>query len=269
MLGITWTDPAAKITGTVEARTRDVKSGKWSGWLALDGDSGQGEAGAGRGGTEPAWVGASDGVEVRVTANGTSSAGLPQGLRLDMIARSSSESSTPSCASYASGTRVNRRRTTRTRSRSTRLCKPSLNLVEASLPGTPGGPPHGIRRGGARQGYAAPTRVDLLTGAAIWGRARGLRGSCTVPMLTVADTSGRSRTRSARGQAARHRFAGEGRGQSPGRRGSARPPGSWPTPHNGTTAIPQHPLGIAAPTPEVPAERLHAGLLAVVSHDPR
>ncbi|MGI5359989.1 N-acetylmuramoyl-L-alanine amidase [Streptomyces sp. CA-252508] len=85
MLGVTWTDPAAKVTGAIEARTRDVQSGEWSKWLRLDGDSGQGEGAAVRGGTEPAWVGPSDGVEVRVHSGGQSSSRLPAGLRLDMI----------------------------------------------------------------------------------------------------------------------------------------------------------------------------------------
>ncbi|MDQ1044469.1 peptidoglycan recognition protein [Streptomyces sp. V4I2] len=85
MLGITWADPSVRVTGTIEARTRATGSGQWSTWLRLDGDSGQGESTARRGGTEPAWVGPSDGVEVRVTAGGRSSGGLPAGLRLDMI----------------------------------------------------------------------------------------------------------------------------------------------------------------------------------------
>ncbi|MFE9174114.1 N-acetylmuramoyl-L-alanine amidase [Streptomyces kebangsaanensis] len=85
MLGITWSDPAARVTGTIEARTRAAGSGQWSDWLRLDGTGGQGEAGARRGGTEPAWVGPSDGVEVRVTADGRTSDRLPAGLRLDMI----------------------------------------------------------------------------------------------------------------------------------------------------------------------------------------
>lgn len=85
MLGITWTDPSARFDGTVEVRTRGVRSGKWSQWLSLDGESGQGEAGAVRGGTEPAWVGASDAVEVRARAGGSTPAGLPAGLRLDMV----------------------------------------------------------------------------------------------------------------------------------------------------------------------------------------
>jgi hypothetical protein len=85
MLGVTWTDPGARVSGTVEVRTRAAGSGKWSGWLRLEADSGQGETGALRGGTEPAWVGPSDGVEVRVTSGGKTSAGLPAGLRLDMV----------------------------------------------------------------------------------------------------------------------------------------------------------------------------------------
>ncbi|MEU9063471.1 N-acetylmuramoyl-L-alanine amidase [Streptomyces sp. NPDC048430] len=85
VLGVTWTDPGARVTGTVEIRTRSQKTGKWSPWLRLDGDSGQGENGAARGGTEPAWVGPSDGVEARVVSNGETSAVLPAGLRLDMI----------------------------------------------------------------------------------------------------------------------------------------------------------------------------------------
>lgn len=85
MLGVTWSDPTARVSGKVEARTRAVGSGTWSRWLVLDGDSGQGENAAERGGTEPAWVGPSDGVEVRVTSGGNTSARLPAGLSLAMI----------------------------------------------------------------------------------------------------------------------------------------------------------------------------------------
>ncbi|MFB7274038.1 peptidoglycan recognition protein [Streptomyces sp. NPDC056244] len=85
MLGVTWTDPGARVTGIVEARTRASGSGQWSPWLRLDGDSGQGESGAARGGTEPAWVGPSDAVEVRVSSGKGTSTALPAGLRLDMV----------------------------------------------------------------------------------------------------------------------------------------------------------------------------------------
>ncbi len=83
MLGITWQKPSADLAGTVEVRTRAAGSGKWSGWLTLDSDSGAGEQGASRGGTEPAWVGLSDGVEARI--KGKVASKLPQGLRLHMI----------------------------------------------------------------------------------------------------------------------------------------------------------------------------------------
>ncbi|MFI1352635.1 N-acetylmuramoyl-L-alanine amidase [Streptomyces sp. NPDC020898] len=83
LLGVTWSDPSAKMAGTVEVRTRDAGTDTWSSWLQLDTDSGPGEEGAARAGTEPAWVGASDGVEVRV--DGKTSTELPEGLRVDMI----------------------------------------------------------------------------------------------------------------------------------------------------------------------------------------
>ncbi|MFD9836977.1 N-acetylmuramoyl-L-alanine amidase [[Kitasatospora] papulosa] len=85
MVGVTWTDPALHVPGAIEVRTRLVESGQWSRWLRLDGDSGQGESGAARGGTEPAWVGPSDGIEARVRADGSASSVLPAGLRLDMV----------------------------------------------------------------------------------------------------------------------------------------------------------------------------------------
>ncbi|MDX3453421.1 peptidoglycan recognition protein [Streptomyces sp. ME02-8801-2C] len=83
MLGVTWADPSATMAGKVEVRTRAAGTENWTSWLELGTDSGPGEEGATRAGTEPAWVGASDGVEVRV--DGKASAELPKGLRVDMI----------------------------------------------------------------------------------------------------------------------------------------------------------------------------------------
>ncbi|MFI9826235.1 N-acetylmuramoyl-L-alanine amidase [Streptomyces sp. NPDC051913] len=83
LLGLSWSDPSARVAARIEARARDARTGTWSQWLTLDTDNGPGEDGATRGGTEPAWVGPSDGVEVRV--DGKASAKLPAGLRLDMI----------------------------------------------------------------------------------------------------------------------------------------------------------------------------------------
>ncbi|MFI6059142.1 N-acetylmuramoyl-L-alanine amidase [Streptomyces sp. NPDC051286] len=87
MLGVTWTDPAAKVTGAVEVRTRSAANGTWTSWTPLETDiDGRMEAGPGvRGSTEPRWVGPSNGVEVRVTAGGKVSAKLPAGLRLDTV----------------------------------------------------------------------------------------------------------------------------------------------------------------------------------------
>ncbi|MFJ7057357.1 N-acetylmuramoyl-L-alanine amidase [Streptomyces griseobrunneus] len=88
LLGVTWTDPAAKVTGRVEARTRSASSGRWTGWLPLDTEiDGRTEAGRPgvRGTTEPRWVGPSNGVEVRISAADGVKAGLPEGLRLDTV----------------------------------------------------------------------------------------------------------------------------------------------------------------------------------------
>ncbi|MET8975899.1 peptidoglycan recognition protein [Streptomyces sp. NPDC004539] len=83
MLGVTWSNPTAEVTATVEVRTREATTRTWSNWLVLDAGTGAGETAAKRGGTEPAWVGASDGVEVRIAGKRTTE--LPDGLRLDMI----------------------------------------------------------------------------------------------------------------------------------------------------------------------------------------
>ncbi|MFE9659081.1 N-acetylmuramoyl-L-alanine amidase [Streptomyces sp. NPDC005955] len=89
MLGITWTDPDARLNGTIEVRTRSAASGEWTPWVDVDTEAeARNEAGARvglRGASEPRWVGASNGVEVRMTAGGTTRTGLPEGLRLDMI----------------------------------------------------------------------------------------------------------------------------------------------------------------------------------------
>ncbi|MEU9848926.1 N-acetylmuramoyl-L-alanine amidase [Streptomyces sp. NPDC047985] len=88
MLGVTWTDPAARVTGAVEVRTRSAADGAWTSWLPLGTDvTGRAEAGRSgvRGGTEPRWVGPSNGVEVRINASGKVSSKLPSGLRLDTV----------------------------------------------------------------------------------------------------------------------------------------------------------------------------------------
>ncbi len=104
MLGITWTDPAAKVTGAVEVRTKSAADGNWTPWVPLetdlDGRTETGRAGV-RGSTEPRWVGPSNGVEVRINAGGKVSAELPAGLRLDTVDPGRGGSSAAEPAAFA------------------------------------------------------------------------------------------------------------------------------------------------------------------------
>ncbi|WP_037886938.1 FG-GAP-like repeat-containing protein [Streptomyces viridochromogenes] len=88
---LTWNDPEAKAKGTPEVRTRDIETGKWSGWQKLtiepsQADGAEGERAALRGGTESVWTGDSDGIEVRVVnADGTEAAGQPTGMDVKLL----------------------------------------------------------------------------------------------------------------------------------------------------------------------------------------
>ncbi|MEV8434126.1 N-acetylmuramoyl-L-alanine amidase [Streptomyces chartreusis] len=79
LVGVVWDDPATELHGRVQVRTRAVATGTWSGWQDVEthnaehaADPGTAESAAGgvRGATAPLWVGDSDGVQVRVTAEG-------------------------------------------------------------------------------------------------------------------------------------------------------------------------------------------------------
>ncbi|MFJ4621324.1 peptidoglycan recognition protein [Streptomyces sp. NPDC088812] len=108
LLGVVWDDPDAELHGRVQARTRATGTGTWSRWQDLethnadhsaDPETAERASGRVRGATAPLWVGASDGVEVRVTptaevrdedtARGprtaSSAAPLPSGLRLELV----------------------------------------------------------------------------------------------------------------------------------------------------------------------------------------
>ncbi|WP_286256355.1 FG-GAP-like repeat-containing protein [Streptomyces graminofaciens] len=79
LLGVSWTGASTALDGTAQVRTRSGGTGAWSAWRTL-------EPGAGRGASEPLWVGPSDGVEARVmAAGGSSRAGLPKGLKVDLV----------------------------------------------------------------------------------------------------------------------------------------------------------------------------------------
>ncbi|WP_324783112.1 peptidoglycan recognition protein [Streptomyces sp. H51] len=107
LVGVVWDDPDTDLHGRVQVRTRAARTGAWSGWQALQthsddaADPGAAERASGhvRGSTAPLWVGDSDGVEVRVRAEGAPRAGetgrgshagpgaspLPSGLRLELV----------------------------------------------------------------------------------------------------------------------------------------------------------------------------------------
>ncbi|MGC9501209.1 peptidoglycan recognition protein family protein [Streptomyces sp. WG7] len=86
LLGVSWTDPTATVEGTIQARARNAETGEWTEWKDLEPYPAllDGRRAGARGSTEPIWVEASDGAEVRISdgaANGT----LPAGLRLDLV----------------------------------------------------------------------------------------------------------------------------------------------------------------------------------------
>ncbi|WP_377269215.1 FG-GAP-like repeat-containing protein [Peterkaempfera sp. SMS 1(5)a] len=105
LLGVSWDDPAAKVSGTIQVRTRSIDSGTWTDWTELaaaDGaaDPKSTDAIGTRGATEPLWTGPSNGVELRITP-GSGSTKLPAGLRLDYIASGNLGSSTAATAPAA------------------------------------------------------------------------------------------------------------------------------------------------------------------------
>ncbi|MGV9879458.1 FG-GAP-like repeat-containing protein [Streptomyces sp. NPDC003006] len=92
LLGVSWSGATEELKGSAQVRTRALGSGKWSGWRGLDlephpPEKVEAEAEADmHGASEPLWVGPSDGVEVRVVAaDGTASAGLPEGLKVNLV----------------------------------------------------------------------------------------------------------------------------------------------------------------------------------------
>jgi len=101
LVGVSWDDPLAELSGTVQVRTRSAATGRWSDWRELTAEaddrpdetpgaaSDEGSASAsasaeraGRGATAPLWVGASDGIAVRVASPDRL---LPAGLRAELV----------------------------------------------------------------------------------------------------------------------------------------------------------------------------------------
>lgn len=100
LVGVVWDDPETELRGRVQVRTRATGTARWSGWQDIEthnqehaADPGTAERASGRvrGSTAPLWVGASDGVELRVRAEIEHRTGvpgaqtLPSGLRLELV----------------------------------------------------------------------------------------------------------------------------------------------------------------------------------------
>ena len=102
LVGVVWDDASAALEGRVQVRTRATGTAAWSGWQdvethnddhAPDPGTAEHDSGRLRGSTAPLWVGASDGVEVRVRpeaapahrAAATARAPLPKGMRLELV----------------------------------------------------------------------------------------------------------------------------------------------------------------------------------------
>jgi N-acetylmuramoyl-L-alanine amidase len=88
LVGITWADPDAHLAACLQMRTRSAATGAWRAWSSVEvhdvhASQDSGDRRSFRGGTEPIWVGDSDGIELR-PAHPTP-ARLPAGLRLDLV----------------------------------------------------------------------------------------------------------------------------------------------------------------------------------------
>ncbi|MER6621107.1 FG-GAP-like repeat-containing protein [Streptomyces sp. NPDC000931] len=102
---VTWDNPEADAKGTPEVRTRDLETGKWSGWQELEdepnqADGAEGERAATRGGTASLWTDDADGVEVRVVnADGTQVGGQPAGMDVKLLDPGTDPEGAPTVAS--------------------------------------------------------------------------------------------------------------------------------------------------------------------------
>ncbi|GAA3591428.1 hypothetical protein GCM10022223_02450 [Kineosporia mesophila] len=87
-VGVTWKGRKTAPDVTIQVRTR--QKGVWGAWLGLDDDAGDDVMATKdvRGGTDPLYVGPSDGVQAKVTVR---SGNLPSGLRLELVDAGSSD----------------------------------------------------------------------------------------------------------------------------------------------------------------------------------
>jgi len=84
LIGVTWDEATELVEGRVRVRAHGTGSGRWTDWTDLGSEQGEeGTTTPRRGGTEPVWVGDSDGIEVSIDGRTVDS--LPTGLRLDLV----------------------------------------------------------------------------------------------------------------------------------------------------------------------------------------
>ncbi|MET9733475.1 peptidoglycan recognition protein [Streptomyces sp. NPDC006458] len=87
LVGVTWTGVTKELDGRAQVRTRDLETGDWSAWhdLGLDVAPPEQPEEDMRGGSEPLWVGPSDGVEVQVLHEDGTTGALPKGLEVSLV----------------------------------------------------------------------------------------------------------------------------------------------------------------------------------------
>ncbi|WP_405798794.1 peptidoglycan recognition protein [Streptomyces sp. NBC_01506] len=168
LVGVVWDDADAELNGSVQVRNRSAETGTWSHWQDLQthnaehgADLGTSERDSGtvRGSTAPLWVGASDGVEVRVEAEAAPNEGpyaepaeapLPRGLSLELVDPGEAPEQLPVTETDA-----------------------SRGQTVAPASGTAGGTKTGAKKGAAAKPYTAP-RPKIISRKG-WGANEKLR----------------------------------------------------------------------------------------------
>ncbi|MBK0376634.1 N-acetylmuramoyl-L-alanine amidase [Streptomyces sp. RB110-1] len=181
LVGVVWDDAEAELHGTVQVRTRAAGGERWSNWQdvethndehAADLGSDERASGAVRGSTAPLWVGASDGVEVRVHPEAAEEEGrsiavrLPEGLRLELVDPGPDPATESAPAGQAGAVPGGR-----------------TSATPASLPVRPGPPPAGT----------AAVVPETLTAASAAASAVNAEfaplGASLIPAMTQAETA--------------------------------------------------------------------------------
>ncbi|MDC0773590.1 peptidoglycan recognition protein family protein [Streptomyces sp. HD] len=186
LVGVVWDDPHTELHGRVQVRTRAVDSGSWSGWQdvethnaehAADPGTAEDTSGRLRGSTAPLWVGESNGVEVRVTAEGDdrrSEAHAPAPVRgaADPAPKSDPTAGTEGTSPLPDGLR--------------------LELVDpgepAQTPSDPGGAPRPGSLGAETGETAEVLAASALDAAASANVELAPLGAAEIPALTRAET---------------------------------------------------------------------------------